>query len=94
VPFIAIIIALTISLLTGCVDREKQILEQNNYDLARKNERLIQIVNDQEQQIRRYQSGLDEKWEKERQFREQLSVEFQFYPVIHTGLDCLCLSSW
>lgn len=73
-PFIAIIITLTISLLTGCVDREKQILEQNNYDLARKNERLVQIVNDQEQQIRRYQSGLDEKREKERQFSEQLSA--------------------
>lgn len=73
-PFIAIIIALTISLLAGCVDQEKKILEQNNYDIARKNERLVQIVNDQEQKIRRYQSGLDEKLENERQFNEKLSV--------------------
>lgn len=65
---------LLLSLLAGCVDHEKKILEQNNYDIARKNERLVQIVNDQEQKIRRYQSGLDEKREKERQFSEQLSA--------------------
>jgi outer membrane murein-binding lipoprotein Lpp len=74
VPFIAIIIALTISILTGCVDREKQILEKNNYDISMRNARLVEIVNNQEQQIRRYQSGLDEKREKERQFSKELSV--------------------
>lgn len=73
-PINRITLIILILLLAGCVDREKQILEQNNYDLARKNERLVQIVNDQEQQIRRYQSGLDEKREKERQFSEQLSA--------------------
>lgn len=73
-PFIAIIIALTISILTGCVDREKQILEKNNYDISMRNARLVEIINDQEQKIKRYQSGLDEKREKERQFSEQLSV--------------------
>ncbi len=69
-----IILIILILLLAGCVDREKQILEKNNYDISMRNARLVEIVNDQEQQIRRYQSGLDEKREKERQFSEQLSV--------------------
>jgi hypothetical protein len=69
-----IIFILIISLLAGCADSEKEKLQQGIYDIAQKNERLVQIVTAQEEKIERYRTGLEEKLQNERQFMEELDV--------------------